>query len=754
VNVIAGDYFDGRTSVRHAVTAFLSGGKLKIVGRDVNQEFDLRRVRRSLRVADTPRWLYLGGGGAFVTADNDAIDRISRKRGYDRLLHRWESRPAYAAFATGLVVLGLWLSFDRGVPVAVDHIAERVPVKAESALGEQTLRGLDQRFMQPSKLSPERQEALRAKFSAMTKAAGDATPYRLEFRESKFIGPNAFALPSGIIVMTDELVRLSRRDEEVLAVLGHELGHVRHRHTMRRLLEASATGLIIAAVTGDVASATSIAAAAPAVLIQTKYSRDDEREADAYSLELLGKAGISPKYMATMLGRLEAKYRGRRGGGIPDFLSSHPATRERQALALAAAGKEAAEDAAEDASPAYDAVASAPVPRRTILDPVQRQVVDLVEKRDFDGLGRLLDEQQLAFERDAESSPILENAFRGFARVPKSGEPALNEWVERNPGAYAARAARASFYLFQGLDARGTAFFDETPEENIKAMRAYLDKARADAERSLAMTPKPYISRRTLMTVARILGQRKEARAHYGEAIRMAPESVATRLDHMTLLEPRWGGSYAEMEKFVAESRAKLKTPGAADRIAATVPAYRAQESVRVRDFPLALRHYDQAVALDPGAGPDCGRAYVLAQVKRFDDALADVKRALSTKDDPPYCLSLAPSVAAGANDAGEAIAVMNLVLEADPGSIQALRQRGWRYQQQGRLELAFPDYLSAAKLGDGWAQLQTGKFLWNGWGVRSDRDEALAWLRKAAAQGDRDAKASLERALAELARK
>jgi predicted Zn-dependent protease len=749
VNVIAADYLDGRRSVRHPVSLIVSRGKLKVIGRDVNEEFDLRRVRRSLRVGDTPRWLYLPGGGACVTTDNDAVDRITRKRGYDRLLHRWESRPAYAALATGVVVAALWLAFDRGVPVAAEHIAERIPVAAETTLGRQTLSSLDKGLLQPSGLSPERQGALRERFAAMAKAAGDTTPCRLEFRASKRIGPNAFALPSGIIVMTDELVRLSRHDEEVLAVLAHELGHVRHRHTMRRLLEVSATGLIIAGVTGDVASATSIAAAAPAILVQTKYSRDNEREADAYSVELLGKAGINPRYMATILGRLEKKAGGR--GGLPDFLASHPATKERQALVLAAAGTK---ESVEDPEPAGPAAARAEPPRRTILDPVQREIVELVQKRDYDALERLLAERQLAFERDPTTSPVLDNSFRAFDKVPATSAPALDEWVQRNPGSYVARAARASFFVFRGLRSRGTDYYQDTPEENLRAMHTWFDKARADAEGSLSMTPKPYVSRRTLMTVATILGRRADAEAQYRAAIAMAPESVDTRLHHMQLLEPRWGGSYAQMEKFAVESKAELKAPGGADRLAARVAAYRADEDMHARDFAAALRDYDWALALDPETGMSCERAYVLAELKRDDEALAESKRVLMKTPDQRYCRELAPRVASRATDAGEAIAVMTLVIDADPSSALALSQRGWRYQQQGKVELAFPDYLAAARLGDPWAQMMTGKLYWAGSGVKQDRDEAVAWLRKAAAQGDRDAKVSLEQALEELPRK
>ncbi len=262
MSVIEAGYFDGRSSVKRPVGIVVSRGRMKIIGRDLEQEFDARLVRRSLRIANTPRWLYLPGGGACVTSDNAAVDRITRERRYERVLHKWESRPAYAALAVALVVGMLWLLVDRGVPVAVERIAEHIPVEAEAALGRETLRALDERMMRKSTLPGSRQDSLRAKFADMARAAGETTPYSLEFRQS-FIGANAFALPSGIIVVTDDLVRLSRSDDEVLGVLAHELGHVKHRHTMRRLLEGSATALIIAGVTGDVASTTSLAAAAP-----------------------------------------------------------------------------------------------------------------------------------------------------------------------------------------------------------------------------------------------------------------------------------------------------------------------------------------------------------------------------------------------------------------------------------------------------------------------------------------------------------
>ncbi|MGH8661998.1 MAG: M48 family metalloprotease, partial [Burkholderiales bacterium] len=750
MSVLQAVYFDGKDSRRHPVSVMVAGDRLKIVGHDVSEEFGARGVRRSLRIADTPRWLYLPGGGACVTSDNDAVDRMTRDRRYEQILYRWESRPAYAALAIAMVVASLWLLIDRVLPVGVEAIAERIPVEAEAALGRETLAGMEQYFLQPSKISAARQSRLRARFDAVARAGGEPASYRLEFRSSPVIGANAFALPSGIIVMTDELVKLARSDQEIIAVLAHELGHVRHRHTMRRLLESSATALIIAGITGDIASTTSLAAAAPTLLLQTKYSREHEREADAYAIAMLRKSGIEPRHFAAILRRLEGE--APRRGGLPAFLSSHPPTEEREALArdgaeIAAAGEERAEDAAEDT----DTVPVRARPALIAVDPVQRHVVGLLEQGDYPELERLLGGYQRAFEADHATSPRIENAFSAFRRVPPAAERRFDEWVGKHPSSYTALTARGCFLYFQGLEARGTGFIQDTPEENIRVMRSYLDRAQTDLERSLELTPRPYISRLTLMSIARTNGSRREEQAQYLEAVKLAPQSIELRLAHMTALEPRWGGSYAQMEAYLAESRAEMRDPGALDRLAARIPAYRAHERQRARQYAQALKLYDEAVALHASAGTLCERSYVLSQLKRDAEAFSDVKLALSKTRDIRYCLERAVAVASGAGDAEEAIRMMSLVIEVDPGSAYAFNQRGWRYQQQGRAELAFEDFLASARLGDGWGQLMTGKYYWAGKGVKEDREEALAWLRKAAAQGHPDAKLSLEQALQQL---
>jgi tetratricopeptide (TPR) repeat protein len=624
----------------------------------------------------------------------------------------------------------------RGVPAAAEQIAQRIPVEAEVMLGRESLKGMDDFLMKPSTLSQARQNRLRQKLAATMRAAGDTTPYRLEFRASPVIGANAFALPSGIIVMTDELVGLAKRDEEILAVLAHEVGHVRHRHTMRMLLEASATALVIAGITGDIGSAAALASSAPTILLQAKYSRDSEREADAYAVEMMRKAALSPHYLGVILARLEQDHK---GPGLPTFLSTHPATQER--AALAGRGESDDEVAQEDEKEPEK-------PQIKIVNPAQLSIIALVEQRDFEALDLRLGGLHERFEQDLASSLELEIAFRAFRNLPPGGEAALNEWIEKRPESYSARTARGVFYLWRGIAARGTAYRSDTPREKMDRMHADLRQARADLERSFGMTPKPYVSRLSMVTLTRYIGSREEGKRHYTEAAKIAPQSVELRLARLTSLEPRWGGSYAEMEAFATQTARELSDPRARARVAVRVPVSKAHDRTNAKDYPEALRLYGEAIAQAPDAYTLCSRSWVLGQLKRHDEAYADVKQALSMERDETYCHERATYEVAHVKDREEVIRMMTEVIEVNPGLAGAYNHRAWAYMGQAKHDLAVPDLLASAKLGDPWAQSHLGMAYLEGHGVTQNPAEAVPWLEKAAAQGDPEAPKLLDRAL------
>ena len=207
-------------------------------------------------------------------------------------------------------------------------VAWQISPALESGLGDQTLAALDGLLFEPTTLVESRRRAIRGRFDALRRAAGYDFDARLEFRASAEAGPNAFTLPGGTIVVLDELVEFAVNDDEIAAVVCHELGHVRHRHILRTTLQNAGVVMLMGAIFGDVFSASSFAATLPLAAVQSSYSRDFEREADAYAVQLMSELGLDTNTYVTLLERFERRDRGS-GERYPDFLASHPPNRER-----------------------------------------------------------------------------------------------------------------------------------------------------------------------------------------------------------------------------------------------------------------------------------------------------------------------------------------------------------------------------------------------------------------------------------------
>jgi len=332
MKVLKADFYDGNTSARQEVEIqFEPPGQLRISGLERELIFPLSQLRISPRVGNTPRSIYLPSGAKCEALDNDTIDSVLERYGqssWQSFLHKLESRLVYVLLALVITVISVWGLVQYGVPALAERVARSLPTSVDETLGREALSVLDQHFFSPSALDADRQRELRTLLAGITQRIEDTHRYRLEFRSG--VGANAFALPSGLIVVTDELVQLAENDNEILAVLAHEVGHVVHRHQLRRLLQDSATVLIIASIVGDVTSLTSLAAALPTLIIEAKYSRDFESEADQFALRYLRDNNIRPRHFADILLRMEKQTPSSGLGG--GYLASHPATKERAKL--------------------------------------------------------------------------------------------------------------------------------------------------------------------------------------------------------------------------------------------------------------------------------------------------------------------------------------------------------------------------------------------------------------------------------------
>ncbi|MEO8020355.1 M48 family metallopeptidase [Polaromonas sp.] len=300
-------YFDGISARAHPVTLQLDGAALQITGEGIRRIQAIADVQWPERTRHGVRIAHLKGGGAVQCADASAWDDWCRSHGLrDSLVvraqqsWRWVLGSVVALLAI-VVAVQQW-----GLPVAARAVVAMTPLSVDASLGETSLAVIDEHLMRPSKLPASEQARLRAALvqAANAAPAGTVPPWQLVFRQSR-IGPNAFALPGGTLVMTDELVELVGGDDQVItAVLAHELGHVRHRHGVRLLVQATVLSGLAAVVLGDFST---VLAGVPVLMGQASYSREAEREADAEAVRILKAAAISPEVMVTLFDKLEEK---------------------------------------------------------------------------------------------------------------------------------------------------------------------------------------------------------------------------------------------------------------------------------------------------------------------------------------------------------------------------------------------------------------------------------------------------------------
>jgi predicted Zn-dependent protease len=135
---------------------------------------------------------------------------------------------------------------------------------------------------------------------------------------------NAFALPGGKIFLMRGLIEKAKDADEVAGVLAHEFGHMVHRDAMRGIIHAGGISFLVGTLLGDFSGAGALVITSK-FLLGSRYSRENEAQADAFAVEVMTKAGGDVKALASFLRRV-AKQPGERQ---LELLLTHPVTDDR-----------------------------------------------------------------------------------------------------------------------------------------------------------------------------------------------------------------------------------------------------------------------------------------------------------------------------------------------------------------------------------------------------------------------------------------
>lgn len=313
----------------------------------------IKQLNVSNRLGDIARKITLPDNRVFETNDNNAIDSALKESSnglsFISFVHVFERNMPLVIISVCFTVLLVFSGFKWGIPAMSHAVAHSLPESSNKALSANALDLLDEHYFEKSQLDKEKQEVLREHFIKKIVPlypADNAPKFMLHFRlwpltSDKSI-PNAFALPSGDIVVTDRFIELAQSQDEIDIVLLHEMGHVVERHSLERVIEGSAIAIILSIALGDISWIADIGVGVGSFFISSFYSRRHESEADTFAYEHSLKAKISPNSLGLILTRMEHDMTditeekeselAKESPSFSSYFSTHPSSDDRAAI--------------------------------------------------------------------------------------------------------------------------------------------------------------------------------------------------------------------------------------------------------------------------------------------------------------------------------------------------------------------------------------------------------------------------------------
>lgn len=157
----------------------------------------------------------------------------------------------------------------------------------------------------------------------------DARSWKWEVNTIKSNELNAYCAPGGkIMFYTGIIDRLNLTDDEIAAIMGHEMAHALREHGRERASRSGATQIglsVLASAVGLSEGQTQLAGIATQLGLELPFNRGQESEADSLGLELMARAGYNPNASITLWKKMAAASQGE----PPQFLSTHPGSQSR-----------------------------------------------------------------------------------------------------------------------------------------------------------------------------------------------------------------------------------------------------------------------------------------------------------------------------------------------------------------------------------------------------------------------------------------
>lgn len=240
----------------------------------------------------------------------------------------WRRIGSRLVIAVIIALVGLYIYFTRVEENPVTGAKQHVSLSPDQEI-QLGLRAAPQMTREMGgeipPTDPRRQVVEKLGAHLLSYSLGKKAPWRFQFhllKDDQTV--NAFALPGGQIFITLGLLNKLSTEAELAGVLGHEIGHVVERHTAEQMAKSDLGQTMVVAIGTAASDRTQNAYAIAALvnhMLQLRYGRKDELEADNWGLKLMEESRYNPKSMIKVMQVLKAESHNR--GGL-DIFQTHP----------------------------------------------------------------------------------------------------------------------------------------------------------------------------------------------------------------------------------------------------------------------------------------------------------------------------------------------------------------------------------------------------------------------------------------------
>jgi len=327
-NLFEGQLFDGKSSESKKVAVLVYSDRLVIHhqkedGTTETQSWETNKLKDYQKLAKDFIQIQYGDfplQTLEVKSETFAETFKPPVSGFQKVIHQVVHGGIITILAITFVVFAfLGFAYFYALPWLAEKSVVFVPKEYEVKMGE----SIYQSYIQSEEIDTAKTELA----NNFLKQIDFQTDYPLQVTVVKSSIKNAFALPGGHVVVYTELLDNMKSYEELAGLLGHEVGHVKQRHTTRNIFRSFSGYLLISIFLGDFSGVSATVLDNANQLHQLSYSRELESEADRTGFQTLKHNHIDAKGMISLFENLQ---KGNEAGNVvPEFLSTHPMTENR-----------------------------------------------------------------------------------------------------------------------------------------------------------------------------------------------------------------------------------------------------------------------------------------------------------------------------------------------------------------------------------------------------------------------------------------